>query len=99
MPSTVENKISMAGIQLPWQKSFTSWRVTIGFRSGIKRRHHHQNAFLQTAIRQTGRAANLTHPVAPHTRRHSFAPLTCMAMAPIFGPFKSCSAMPMSLPS
>jgi hypothetical protein len=89
----VENKISMTGTQWPWQ-------LAIDPRIGIKRRHRLQNAFLQASLRKTGRAANLTQRVTLHRLRHFIdTHLACMAMAPIFGPFKSYPVMPMSPPS
>jgi integron integrase len=73
LPQAVENKIPTAGIQWAWQWVFPSRQLAIDPRSGLKRRHHVQDAALQNAIRKAARAANLSLRVTPHTLRHSFA--------------------------
>ena len=73
LPATVENKIPTAGTQWVWQWFFPSRQLAIDPRSGIRRRHHIQDASFQSAIRKAARAANLSQRVTPHTLRHSFA--------------------------
>jgi integron integrase len=73
LPPTVENTIPTAGTQWVWQWFFPSRQLAVDPRSGIKRRHHIQDAALQAAIRKAARAANLSQRVTPHTLRHSFA--------------------------
>lgn len=97
LPSTVENKIPTAGTQWPWQWFFPSRQLAIDPRSGVKRRHHIQDASLQAAIRKAARAANLTQRVRP-TRCAIPLPPICLPTAPTFVLFKNCSGMPMSPP-
>ncbi len=73
LPSAVENKIPTAGTQWVWQWFFPSRQLALDPRSGVRRRHHIQDASLQNAIRKAARAANLSQRVTPHTLRHSFA--------------------------
>jgi integron integrase len=73
LPPAVENKIPTAGTQWAWQWFFPSRQLAIDPRSGVRRRHHIQDATLQNAIRKAARAANLSQRVTPHTLRHSFA--------------------------
>jgi len=73
LPPPVENKIPTAGTQWPWQWFFPSRQLAVDPRSGIRRRHHLQEAAFQNAIRKAARAANLSQRVTPHTLRHSFA--------------------------
>jgi len=69
----VENKIPTAGILWAWQWFFPSRQLAIDPRSGLKRRHHLNDAAFQSAIRNAARAAGLSQRVTPHTLRHSFA--------------------------
>lgn len=73
LPPPVENKIPTAGTQWPWQWFFPSRQLAVDPRSGVRRRHHLQDAAFQSAIRKAARAANLSQRVTPHTLRHSFA--------------------------
>jgi integron integrase len=73
LPQAVENKIPTAGTQWVWQWFFPSRQLAIDPRSGIRRRHHIQDASFQNAIRKAARDANLSQRVTPHTLRHSFA--------------------------
>jgi len=73
LPSAVENKIPTAGTQWAWQWFFPSRQLALDPRTGVRRRHHIQDATLQNAIRKAARAANLSQRVTPHTLRHSFA--------------------------
>ncbi|MDR3089989.1 MAG: integron integrase [Desulfobulbaceae bacterium] len=73
LPPAVENKIPTAGTQWAWQWFFPSRQLAVDPRSGLRRRHHIQDASLQSAIRKAARAANLSQRVTPHTLRHSFA--------------------------
>jgi len=47
--------------------------MSIDPRSGIRRRHHVQDAAFQEAIRRGAAAAEIGKRVTPHTLRHSFA--------------------------
>lgn len=73
LPSPVENKIPTAGIQWTWQWFFPSRQLAIDPHSGLRRRHHLNDASFQNAIRKAARAAGFSQRVTPHTLRHSFA--------------------------
>lgn len=73
LPQAVENKNPTAGTQWVWQWFFPSRQLAIDPCSGIRRRHHIQDASFQNAIRKAARDANLSQRVTPHTLRHSFA--------------------------
>jgi integron integrase len=73
LPPSVENKIPTAGTQWAWQWFFPSRQLAVDPRSGVRRRHHLNDASFQNAIRKAARAAGLSQRVTPHTLRHSFA--------------------------
>ena len=73
LPPPVENKMPKAGEKWIWQWLFPSRETAIDPRSGIRRRHHVQDAALQEAIRRGAVAADIGKRVTPHTLRHSFA--------------------------
>jgi len=73
LPIPVENKIPTAGVLWAWQWFFPSRQLAIDPRSGLRRRHHLNDASFQNAIRKAARVAGLSQRVTPHTLRHSFA--------------------------
>jgi len=73
LPPAVENKIPTAGLLWAWQWFFPSRQLSVDPRTGIRRRHHVQDAASQNAIRKAAREANLSKRETPHTLRHSFA--------------------------
>lgn len=73
LPPPVENKMPKAGEKWIWQWMFPSRETSIDPRSGIRRRHHVQDAAFQEAIRRGAAAAQIGKRVTPHTLRHSFA--------------------------
>lgn len=73
LPSSVENKIPTAGTQWAWQWFFPSRQLAVDPRSGLRRRHHLNDASFQNAIRKAAKAVGLSQRVTPHTLRHSFA--------------------------
>lgn len=73
LPPPVENKMPKAGEKWIWQWLFPSRETAIDPRSGIRRRHHVQDAAFQEAIRRGAAAAEIGKRVTPHTLRHSFA--------------------------
>lgn len=73
LPAPVEHKIPSAGRAWGWQWLFPSRQTSVDPRSGVRRRHHVQDAAFQTAIRKGAERAKLAKRVTPHTLRHSFA--------------------------
>ena len=73
LPTPVEHKIPSAGQAWGWQWLFPSRQTSVDPRSGVRRRHHVQDAAFQTAIRKGAERAKLAKRVTPHTLRHSFA--------------------------
>ena len=73
LPTPVEHKIPSAGRAWGWQWLFPSRQTSVDPRSGVRRRHHVQDAAFQTAIRKGAERAKLAKRVTPHTLRHSFA--------------------------
>ena len=73
LPAPVENKIPTAGRQWAWQWFFPSRQLAVDPRSGLRRRHHLNDASFQNAIRKAAKEASLSQRVTPHTLRHSFA--------------------------
>jgi site-specific recombinase XerD len=59
LPDSVENKIPTAGVLWAWQWFSPSRQLAIDRRSGLKRRHHLNDAAFQSAIRKAPRAADL----------------------------------------
>jgi len=73
LPPPVENKIPTAGRQWAWQWFFSSRQLAVDPRSGLRRRHHLNDASFQNTIRKAAKEASLSQRVTPHTLRHSFA--------------------------
>jgi len=67
------NEYPQANREFAWQYVFPAPALSIDPVSGLKQRHHLNEANLQRAVKQAARAAKIDKPVTPHTLRHSFA--------------------------
>ena len=52
---------------------FPSRQLSVDPQTGLRRRHHVQDAAMQHAIREAARRARIDKRVTPHALRHSFA--------------------------
>ena len=66
-------KYPYAGVSWEWQWMFPSRQLSVDPQTGIRRRHHVQDAAFQSAIREAARRGHLDKRVTPHALRHSFA--------------------------
>jgi integron integrase len=73
LPDALARKYPNAGKEFGWQWVFPSRMVSIDPVSGLRRRHHIQDATVQQFIRKAAVRAEIAKRVTPHTLRHSFA--------------------------
>jgi integron integrase len=73
LPYALERKYPTANREFAWQYVFPARELSIDPVSGLKQRHHLNEANLQRAVKQAARLARIDKPVTPHTFRHSFA--------------------------
>ena len=73
LPYALERKYPAAAREWQWQYVFPSDRLSVDPRSGLFRRHHTDESYLQKEVRRAARAAGIPKPVGCHTLRHSFA--------------------------
>jgi integron integrase len=73
LPYALDRKFPNASHEFAWQYVFPAPNFSIDPVSGVKQRHHLNEASLQKAVREAARAAKMDKPVTPHTFRHSFA--------------------------
>ena len=73
LPYALERKYPNANREFAWQYIFPAPVLSIDPVSGLKRRHHLNEANLQRVVKQAGRLAGIDKPVTPHVFRHSFA--------------------------
>ncbi len=73
LPYALERKYPNANREFAWQYVFPAPILSIDPISGVKQRHHLNEANLQRAVKQAARLAKIDKPVTPHTFRHSFA--------------------------
>jgi len=73
LPYALENKYPNANKEWCWQYIFPSEKLSIDPRSGIKRRHHLDESYLQKAVKSAIKKAGINKNAGCHTFRHSFA--------------------------
>ena len=73
LPYALERKYPNANREFAWQYVFPAPVFSIDPVSGVKQRHHLNEANLQRAVKQAARSAKINKLVTPHTLRHSFA--------------------------
>jgi integron integrase len=73
MPNALEWKYPNANREWKWQFVFPSANRSLDPRSGVRRRHHVHESFLQRAVKQAMQKAGIQKHGNCHTMRHSFA--------------------------
>ena len=73
LPFALERKYRNANKEWLWQYVFPSKRLSVDPRSGIKRRHHMDEAVIQRCVKQAIKKAGIHKQGSCHTLRHSFA--------------------------
>jgi integron integrase len=73
LPYALARKYPNAEREFGWQYVFPAHDLSIDPVSGVRQRHHLNEANLQRAVKQAARLARIDKPVTPHTFRHSFA--------------------------
>lgn len=73
LPFALDRKYPQADKEWKWQFVFPAPKRSIDPRSGIERRHHLDQSFLQKAMKGAMRKAAVTKHGSCHTLRHSFA--------------------------
>jgi integron integrase len=73
LPEALSAKYPNADREWGWQYVFPSEYVSQDPRSGVVRRHHVHETYLQRAMKGAVRRAGLVKPASVHTLRHSFA--------------------------
>jgi integron integrase len=73
LPYALGRKYPNADRELAWQYVFPAPDLSVDPISGVKQRHHLNEANLQRAVRQAAKRAKMDKSVTPHTFRHSFA--------------------------
>jgi hypothetical protein len=73
LPYALEGKYPNAGKEWSWQWVFPAAGISKDPRSGLLRRHHLHETFIQKSMRKASFKARIPKPVSPHCLRHSFA--------------------------
>jgi integron integrase len=73
LPYAVARKYPNASRDWLWQYVFPAAGLSLDPETGVLRRHHLHETFLQKAIKAAARLAKIDKRISPHTFRHSFA--------------------------
>ena len=73
LPFALARKYPNAAREPGWQYVFPSGQLSVDPRSGVKRRHHVDEAGLQRAVKSAIKRAGIVKQASCHTLRHSFA--------------------------
>ncbi|HWA26981.1 MAG TPA: integron integrase [Lacunisphaera sp.] len=73
LPEGLARKYPKAGISWQWQWVFPARDLSRDPVSGLVRRHHLSDTWVQRRVKQAAEAAGINKRVTPHTFRHSFA--------------------------
>jgi integron integrase len=73
LPFALQRKYPNANKEWGWQYVFPATKLATDPRTGIKRRHHLDEAVLQRAVKKAIRDSEISKPGSCHTLRHSFA--------------------------
>jgi integron integrase len=73
LPFALARKYPNAAREPGWQYVFPSGQLSVDPQSGVKRRHHVDEAGLQRAVKSAIKRAGIVKQASCHTLRHSFA--------------------------
>lgn len=73
LPYALAQKYPNAAKEWIWQYAFPANRLSVDPRTGIRRRHHLDESWVQKAVRKATQQTGIPKKVSCHTFRHSFA--------------------------
>jgi len=73
LPHALDRKYPNANNDWIWQYVFPASKISTDKRTGLSRRHHIHESFVQRSVREAARRARIDKHVTPHILRHSFA--------------------------
>jgi len=73
LPDALAVKYPRAARTWGWQWVFPGATISVDPRSGVRRRHHLNEASVQKAMAGAARRTGIVKPCSPHVLRHSFA--------------------------